>query len=487
MTINYEQLYLDGRWTSSTGDGRIVVESAATGERIGSVPAATIADVDRAVAGARAAFDDPYGWSTWSPKDRGTALMRLADELDQRRGETLRRVSMQNGMPISIGEYSEGMAPAVLLRYYATIAAEEESEQPRRSLATGTTLVRHDPIGVVAAVVPWNFPQTLTFTKIAPALAAGCTVVIKPSPETVLDAFLLAEAVIEAELPDGVISIVPGGAEIGAALVGHRDVDKVAFTGSTAVGREIGAVCGGLLRPVSLELGGKSAAVLLEDVVLEDMLGDLAAAAFGNNGQTCYLSTRILAPRRRYDEIVAAVTSLAAGLQVGDPLDPATQVGPLVNQRQHDRVSGYVSTGLAEGGRITTGGTRPDGFDRGWYFAPTVFVDVDNKATISQEEIFGPVVSVIPYENEDDAITLANDSPFGLAGTVWSHEEERALDVARRMRTGTVGINGYQLDIGAPFGGTKASGLGRELGPEALAAYRQPQSVYLPRRPWTGG
>ncbi len=482
MSMVYDALFVGGRWVTPSGSDRIEVTSASTEQFLGSVPDGTSADVDRAVAAARTAFDDPAGWSAWSPRQRQLALTRLADALDERSQETVRRVSGQNGMPVTTGAYSEAVAPGYLLRYYAGLAAADEGERHRRSMAMGTTVVRNEPLGVLAAIVPWNFPQTLTFCKLAPALAAGCTVVVKPAPDTVLDAFLLAEAIEEAQLPAGVVSIVPGNGALGAYLVAHPGVDKVAFTGSTAAGREIGQVCGRLLRPVTLELGGKSAAILLPDVDLDAALPSLAAATMGNNGQTCYLSTRILAPWSRYAEAVDAVTALAEGLRVGDPFDQATEVGPLVSSTQRDRVERYIAAGRAEGGRITTGGGRPSGFDQGWYVEPTVFADVDNQATVSREEIFGPVLVVIGYQDVDHAVALANDSDYGLAGTVWTADEERGLAVARRVRTGTIGVNGYALDIGAPFGGIKASGLGRELGPEALRSYQQPKSMYLPNR-----
>lgn len=312
-------------------------------------------------------------------------------------------------------------------------------------------------------------------------MAAGATVVLKPSPETVLDAFLLAEAVVEAGIPAGVINIVPGGREIGAYLVSHPGVDKIAFTGSTAAGRSIAETCGRLLRPVTLELGGKSAAIVLDDaeLELEKIAEQLFTATLLNNGQTCFLGTRVLAPRARYGEIVDLFTGFAAALRVGDALDPNTQIGPMASARQRERVESYIAKGRAEGARVTTGGGRPDGLGKGWFVEPTIFADVDNNHTIAQEEIFGPVLSVIPYGDEDEAVRIANDSDYGLGGTVWTSDPERGVAVAKRVQTGTIGVNTYLPDPTAPFGGVKASGIGRELGPEALANYQQLKSVYL--------
>ncbi len=330
--------------------------------------------------------------------------------------------------------------------------------------------------------MPWNFPQTLTFFKLAPLLAAGCTVVVKPSPETVLDSYLLAEAIAESDIPAGVINIVPGGREVGAYLVEHPGVDKVAFTGSTAAGRAIGEACGRLIRPVTLELGGKSAAIVLDDADLPSLLSQFFTATLMNNGQTCYLGTRVLAPQARYRETVDLLTDFARALNVGDALDPATQIGPLATANQQRRVQDYIAKGVADGGRVTTGGDRPDGLDAGWFVAPTIFDNVDNSHTIAREEIFGPVLAVIPYGDVDDAVAIANDSDFGLGGSVWTGDQDRGLAVSRRVQTGSIGVNDYALDLHALFGGVKASGLGRELGPEGLAAYQQVKSIFLPAK-----
>ncbi|MGV9312158.1 aldehyde dehydrogenase [Streptomyces sp. NPDC003691] len=480
MNLRYGTFYIGGAWVGPATGRTITPVDASTEEPLGEVPDGTEADMDRAVAAARTAFDAPAGWASWEPARRAAAMEKLADAIDRRADEFVARVSAQNGMPVSVARQLETGYPSAILRYYAGLARELPTADVRPGLFGGSIEVRREPIGVVAAIVPWNFPQALAMFKIAPALATGCTLVVKPSPETVLDAYLLAEAVEEAGLPAGVINIVPGGREAGAHLVAHPGVDKVAFTGSTPAGRAIAETCGRLLRPVTLELGGKSAAIVLDDADLN--LAEIGEGLFGatllNNGQTCFLGTRVLAPRHRYAEVVDAFTAFAGSLTVGPASDPATQIGPMATERQRERVESYIAKGIGEGARLTTGGGRPEGLERGWFVRPTVFADVDNSSVIAQEEIFGPVLSVIAYEDEDDAVRLANDSDFGLGGTVWTADPERGAALARRVRTGTIGVNRYIPDPAAPFGGIKASGLGRELGPEGLAAYQQIQTIY---------
>jgi aldehyde dehydrogenase (NAD+) len=478
VALDTDKLFIGGEWVPSLGGGRIDVVSASTEEHVGSVPDGTEADIDAAVAAARRTFDDPDGWSSWSSEDRAPLLERLADALEARGEETAHRVSMQNGMPITIARQLEAVFPGVVARYYAGLIRSVELEEERAGVLGGRIRVARKPIGVIAAIVPWNYPQTLAMFKLAPAIAMGCTLVMKPSPETVLDSLLLAEAAEEAGVPAGVLNIVPAGREVGAYLVAHPGVDKVAFTGSTVAGRKIAEVCGALLRPVSLELGGKSAAIVLEDADLSEAGEALFGATLLNNGQTCYLGTRVLAPRSRYDEVVETIAAIASSMPVGDALDPATMIGPMASSRHRDRVEGYIRTAREEGARLVTGGGRPDG--RGWFVEPTVFADVSNDQTIAREEVFGPVLSIIPYDGEEDAIRIANDSEYGLGGSVWTTDTEHGTDVARRVQTGTIGVNQYLPDPAAPFGGVKGSGLGRELGPEGLVAYQQLQSIYLP-------
>jgi len=480
MTTDHTQLLIGGAWTAPATSNRITVRSASTEEVLGSVPEASTSDVDAAVAAARRAFDDPNGWSTWDPARRAEVLDRLAQEYEKRADQIYAAVSAQNGMPIAIARQLESFPP-LLFRYYADLIRKQPVEEVRDGLLASTVTVRRSPVGVVAAIIPWNVPQSLTATKVGPGLAAGCTLVIKPSPETVLDAYLLAEAAVAAGVPDGVISIVPGGRELGAYLVSHPGVDKVAFTGSTAGGRAVAQACAGLLRPVSLELGGKSAAIVLDDADLDlaKVGQSLFAATLANNGQVCFLGTRVLAPRSRYDEVVDAFAAIISGAPVGDSLDESTLIGPMASRAQQDRVHGYIERGAADGARVVVGGTgRPDGLDRGWFVRPTVFADLDNFDTVAREEIFGPVLSVIPYTDDAEAIAIANDSDYGLGGSVWSSDPERATTVANAVQTGTIGINGYLPDPQGPFGGVKASGIGKEFGPEGLAAYQNLKSVY---------
>ncbi|OBF26451.1 aldehyde dehydrogenase [Mycobacterium sp. ACS4331] len=466
------ELFIGGEFRSALKT--VPVIEAATGEHLADGPCATPTDIDDAVAAAHSSTAQQ--WRRQDPAERAAVLTRFAGALKARAQATAELVSRENGMPITLSAAVNGLFPAALVAYYAKLVAQTPVEDVRPSLI-GHTVVRREPVGVVGAITPWNYPQALAVMKLAPALAAGCAVILKAAPETALDSRVFAEAAAEAGLPSGVLNVVPGDAEPGAHLVAHPGVDKVAFTGSTPAGRAIGEVCARLIRPVTLELGGKSAAIILDDADLETTLAGLREASFVNNGQTCHLSSRILAPASRYREVLGAVAGLAASLVVGDPLNPATEIGPLVSDRQRQRVLEYIEIGRAEA-TCVVGGAIPQEQPKGWFVEPTVFGDVDNSARIAQEEIFGPVLVVIPYEDDADAVRIANDSEFGLAGTVWSTNRDRALDVARAVHTGSIGVNGYQLDVRAPFGGVKNSGLGRELGPEGLDAYVSLKSIY---------
>ncbi|OAV51039.1 aldehyde dehydrogenase [Enteractinococcus helveticum] len=478
MTIKYARLYIDGEWQEPSSSEVIKVHSAATEQYIGSVPEGKNRDIDRAVEAARRAFENPEGWAHWQPEDRAAVLRRFADEYELRGPEIANRVTAQNGMPVSLSQKWETTNPAQLLRFYADMITDQEDEI-RPGVKGKKVLVTKSPIGVVGAIVPWNVPQSITFLKLAPSLAAGCTVVLKPAPETVLDAFAVAEAAIAAGLPPGVLNVVPAFGSVSSYLVSHPGVDKVSFTGSPEVGRSIGETCGRMLRPVTLELGGKSAAVLLDDFDLTENIDALYQASMTNNGQVCWLSTRILVPESRYSEMVDLITDKARSLRIGDPFDAQTDVGPLVSEKHRERVESLIKTSADEGSHITAGGSRPKAMDKGWFLEPTVFADVDPKSTAAQQEFFGPVLSIIKYTDEQEAIKIANDSDYGLAGSVWSSDFDRAVRVARQIETGTVGINGYATDPSSPFGGIKASGLGRELGPEGLSHYQTVKSMYL--------
>lgn len=472
MTEIGPHLFIDGRFRSAS-EVEPVFE-AATGTLLGHGPNATVSDIDDAVGAARRALQD---WKTTPMPDRALALERMADAMEARAEATAELCSREMGAPITYSRIVNGATPAAVLRYYAALIHETNMEEIRRN-STGFTLVRREPVGVVGAVVPWNVPQALAATKFGPALAVGCTVVLKPAPETALDARVLGEAAAEAGLPPGVLNVVGGGDQAGAFLVRHPSVDKVAFTGSTQVGARIAETCGRLLRPVTLELGGKSAAIILEDADLDLVMRELRTVSFGNNGQLCFANTRVLAPRSRYSEVIDALADMAQSLAVGDPLDDSVDIGPLVNSRQQERVLTYIAIGKADGARLVTGGGVPVGRSRGWYVAPTVFADVNNSSRLAREEIFGPVVSVIPYDSSSDAINIANDSDFGLGGTVWSSDEAWATEIACAIDTGTIGINQYRQALDAPFGGVKKSGLGREFGPEGLTAYQTLKSIF---------
>jgi aldehyde dehydrogenase (NAD+) len=474
--LDRTRFFINGAWAEPAGADQHRALEAATEKPLGAAALGADADIDAAVGAARDALDSgPWGHS--SAAERAEVMRRFADALTARAEVTSTLVSRENGMPITLSTMANGVAPAELLRMYADLILERPLEEVRPS-ASGSTIVRRTPVGVVGAITPWNYPQILAMCKLAPALAAGCTVVLKPSPETALDSYQFADAAVEAGLPPGVLNIVLAGREAGASLVTHPLVDKIAFTGSTAAGRIIGGECGRLIRRCTLELGGKSAAIFLDDGDIDTFKGGLGTASFMNNSQTCTTQSRILAPRSRYDEVVEAVASYARELTVGNPLDPATTCGPMASETHLNRVLGYIEVGKNSDARLITGGGRPADQDRGWFVEPTVFADVRNTDQLAREEVFGPVIAVIPYETDDEAVAIANDSNYGLGGSVWTADEDRGVDIARRVRTGTIGVNYYRLDQAAPFGGMKDSGIGRECGPEGLANYLEYQSVY---------
>ncbi len=473
-----DRLFIDGKWTAPDSDTTITVISPHSEKAIGHAACAGPADVSRAVEAARAAFDTGP-WPRMQPAERIEAITRLAGIYKERRADMAGLISAEIGAPITFSKSAQVRLPLVMLSAFCGLAASYQWQQERPGLYGKNIRVLKQPVGVVAAVVPWNMPQFLTLAKTVPALLAGCSVVLKPAPESVLDAQLLAEIVAAADLPPGVFNVVAGGSDVGEQLVGHPGVDKVSFTGSTAAGRQVALACAAGLKQVSLELGGKSAAIVLDDADPAATAAAIQTASLANSGQVCNALSRILLPEKRKDEFVDALAAGMASMTVGDPADPTTQIGPLVARRQRERVRGYIESGTSEGARLVTGGAGlPDGLDTGWYVRPTLFADADNDMRIAREEIFGPVLTVIPYGDEDEALRIANDSEYGLAGSVFTADVERGYGVAARVRTGTFGVNeGYIMDPVAPFGGMKNSGYGRELGTEGIDSYTVSQSI----------
>jgi betaine-aldehyde dehydrogenase len=478
MVIERRELFIDGAFSPSSSSQIIEVRSPADGHVVGSVPEADLVDLDRAVAAARRAFDEGP-WPRLTMAERAEYLSRVHAVLNGRQGELAALVTDEVGTPISFSTMVQAMVPMMFLDYYVNLGRTYATEEVRPGML-GPSIVVQEPVGVVGAIVPWNYPFYLTLAKVAPALLAGCSVVIKPAPETPLDIYLLAEAVEAAGLPPGVLNVLPAGREVGEALVGHPGVDKISFTGSTATGRRIMGICAESVRRVTLELGGKSACILLDDADMDVAVPGAVQAATLNSGQTCVAQTRLLVPRSLHDEVVERVVALFEAMVGGDPMDPTTTVGPMVSGRQQERVLGYIDIGEREGAKVATGGGVPVGLDGGHYVQPTVFVGVDNAMRIAQEEIFGPVLAVIPYDGDDAAVQLANESIYGLSGAVWSGDDERGVNIARRIRTGTFAVNGLGMNPAAPFGGFKQSGIGRELGPEGLSPYLEYKSISVP-------
>jgi aldehyde dehydrogenase (NAD+) len=470
-TLTAAPLFIDGE-PVLPADGRLVdVLNPATEETIGRAGLAGPADIDRAARAARAALG---AWSAWPVHERAALLRRAGRLIEQRAPELARLITLEAGSPRRVAT-AQAAACRLFLDWHAAQADTFPWEEERQGVR-GPLLVRRRPVGVVAAIVPWNYPLGLSFPKLSPALLTGCTVVLKPPEETPLFGALLAEAFAEAGLPPGVLNVVAADRRASETLVTHPLVDKVSFTGSTAAGRRIAALCGERLKRCSLELGGKSAAIVLPDAEVAAVIPALAPSTMANNGQTCHNQTRVLAPRSRYDETVDALREAIGAFNVGDPADPGVDVGPLISEGQRARVEAYVEAGRAEGARLVLGGGRA-GRARGYFVEPTLFAGVDNTMTIAREEIFGPVVGVIPYDDVDDAVAIANDSDYGLSGSVWGPDLEQAKDVARRIHSGNVAVNQHRLDLAGPFGGLKQSGLGREYGVEGIDAYVELQTI----------
>ncbi|MBM7366025.1 aldehyde dehydrogenase [Gordonia hydrophobica] len=475
--IETTKLYIGGSWVQPHSTEVLEVFSPATGEKVGSVPAGDAQDVDTAVRAARASFDSGV-WRNTPPADRAAVIRRAAELINERGTEIGALVSAEMGATPGDVATLQQLAGTGCLNAYAD-AADEYSWEEKRTGLFGETLVVREPVGVVGAIIAWNVPLFLFCNKFGPALAAGCSIVLKPAPETPLNANLLAEIFTDAGVPEGVISIVPGGVETGQALVNHPDVDKITFTGSTQAGRAIAAACGDQLKRCSLELGGKSAAIVLDDADVAASAPMLVFSGILNSGQACVAQTRVLVPRAMHDEVVDAMVAVASTFTPGLPDDPETKVGPIINSRQHEKVTGYIAKGKEEGATAVLEVPAPE-VGTGNFVGPTIFTGVTNDMTIAREEIFGPVISVIAYDDLDEAIAIANDSDYGLAGSVWTADIAKGVEIAKQIRTGTMGINWYAIDPSSPFGGYKKSGIGRENGREGLEGYLEHKAILMP-------
>jgi aldehyde dehydrogenase (NAD+) len=473
----YTELLIGGRWTEPASERVFEIRSPHDHHVVGHTPEAVREDVDRAVAAARRAFDEGP-WPRMSVAERAEVITRFAKLHRAQTDELAALTTAENGSAIWFTRRFQGIL-GDRTDDFLRLAADYPWEEDLVDSATGLrTIVRREPVGVVAAVIPWNAPQQSATVKLIPALLAGNTAVLKPSPETALDGVRLGELLVEAGLPEGVISVLPAEREVSRYLVGHPGIDKIAFTGSTVAGRAIASLATGQLKRVSLELGGKSAAIVLEDAELDRLVEGIRFGSFSNNGEACVALTRILVPRSRYDEVVTALAALTESLVVGDPSDPETFIGPMVREGQRDRVESYIRTGIEEGARVVAGGLgAPEGLETGYYVRPTLFADVDNSMRIAQEEIFGPVIVVIPYEDEADAIRIANDSPYGLSGAVFTTDVAHGIEIARAVRTGGFSVNGAPRHWEAPFGGYKDSGFGREYGRFGLDEFVELKSI----------
>ena len=469
----YDKLYIDGAWVAPAGPGTIDVINASTEEVMGRIPEGTPADVDRAVAAAKAAFP---GWSATPKEERAKFLQRITEGLQARMGDIASTIAGEVGMPLTLSNLIQAGLPMMTFGSMPGLLDEFPFEEQ-----IGTSLIVREPVGVVGCITPWNYPLHQIAAKVAPALAAGCTVVLKPSEVAPLNTFILAEIIDEVGLPPGAFNLVSGtGPVVGEAIVSHPDVDMVSFTGSTRAGRRVSELAAQTVKRVALELGGKSPNVILDDADLEKAVTDGVGKAYLNSGQTCSALTRMIVPRSKLAEAEAIAKKAAEGYQLVDPVGGDVGLGPLVSATQRDRVRGYIQKGIDEGAKLVTGGAEPPkGLDKGYYVQPTVFSEVRTDMTIAQEEIFGPVLSILPYDDEQDAVRIANDTIYGLAGGVWSGDPERAKRVARQLRTGQVEVNGGGFNPLAPFGGYKQSGHGRELGKFGLEEFLEVKSLQL--------
>ncbi|HMK10621.1 MAG TPA: aldehyde dehydrogenase family protein [Acidimicrobiales bacterium] len=469
----YDKLYIDGAWVAPSGKDTLDVINSTTEEVMATIPAGDATDIDRAVKAAKAAFP---AWSQTSVQDRAKFLTRINEGLSARADEVANIVSEEVGMPKMLSTLIQVGLPQGSFAVNAQLVEGFQFEEQ-----VGNSLIVREPVGVVGCITPWNYPLHQIAAKVAPALAAGCTVVVKPSEVAPINAFILAEIIDEAGLPAGVFNLVSGvGPVVGEAIASHPDVDMVSFTGSTRAGKRVSELAAQTVKRVTLELGGKSANVILDDADFEKAVADGVGKCYLNSGQTCSALTRMLVPRSRLAEAEAIAVKAAETFTPGDPFQPTTRLGPLVSAVQRDRVRGYIKKGEDEGAKLLTGGAdAPEGLDKGFFVRPTVFSDVRRDMTIAQEEIFGPVLSILPYDTEEEAVDIANDTIYGLAGGVWSGDPERAKKVALQLRTGQVEVNGGGFNLMAPFGGYKQSGHGRELGKYGLEEYLEVKSLQL--------
>ncbi|HEX8075284.1 MAG TPA: aldehyde dehydrogenase family protein [Thermoleophilaceae bacterium] len=468
-----DRLYIGGEWVEPHGQGTFEVLDATTEQPVGTVPAGDEEDLNRAVAAARPAFEQ---WSQVSPYERAEACQAIAAKLAERGEEIAALISREVGMPLNLSTMIQAGLPAMDFASMPDVVNATEWEEQ-----VGNSLIVREAVGVVGCITPWNYPLHQICAKVAPALAAGCAVIVKPSEVTPLNSFILAEIVDELGLPAGVFNLVTGdGPTVGEAIAAHPDIDMVSFTGSTRAGKRVGEVASGTVKRVALELGGKSPNVILDDADLKAAVIDGIGKCYLNSGQTCSALTRMLVPREKLEAAEQIAAGVVAEIKVGDPFEPDTRLGPLVSDAQRERVRGYIRKGQEEGAKLVAGGEDPpEGLDKGYFVKPTVFSDVKPDMTIAQEEIFGPVLSIIPYDDEDDAVRIANDTIYGLAGGVWSGDPEHAKAVARRIRTGQIEINGAAFNPLAPFGGYKQSGHGRELGKYGLEEFLETKSIQL--------
>jgi len=476
----YDKLYIGGEWVTPKSDKRIDVVSPFSEQIIASVPSASKADIDAAVSAARKAFD--HGpWPKMSVAERSEILVRLLDVFKARQDEMGQLICDELGSPVTFSKTLQAGVPIFMIEEFLNIVKDFPLSELRQC-ATGNGLVVREPKGVVAGIMPWNVPMMTTMIKLAPSLLMGCSMIIKPASETPLSSYMLAEMLSEAGVPKGVVSVLPADRHCAEYLVTHPGVDKVTFTGSTLVGKHLAMKCAELIRPITLELGGKSAAIFLDDADIEASVEALRLGSFRNSGQVCSLKTRILVSKNNRDKVLEALRKLLDSMPVGDPNDPKTEIGPMSSRKQMETVTGYIAKGLEEGGTLVCGGLgKPEGLNHGFFVRPTIFADVKPGDTLFQEEIFGPVLVVSTYESEEEAITMANDSIYGLNGAIFSADVEKAVKMAGRLKTGTVEINGGGVGFQSPIGGVKDSGIGREGGKEGFEPYTELKSIGLPK------